>query len=140
MLGEWLDHVIDSFKIATLHSAVLIMMARHYDLPRAWLLVPLGFGAVYVIHFFGMLLTELLVRLAHAKAGQPPPAKGNGSRLVSLAKLPTDYGLLCWIFPLVAWPGLFLSIYAFLGVMTAGYTALVLVAWARRVSALDQLG
>ena len=139
MLGEWLDHVIDSFKIATLHSAVLIMMARHYDLPRVWLLVPLGFGAVYVIHFFGMLLTELLARVAHARAGVPMPPKGKGSRWVSLAKLPTDSGLLCWIFIVVAWPTIFISVYAFLGLMTAAYTALVLVTWARRVAALDRM-
>ena len=137
MLGEWLDHVIDSFKIATLHSAVLVMMARHYDLDRAWLLVPIGFGAVYVVHFFGMLLTELLARVAHAKAGRPMPPKGDGSRLVSLAKLPTDYGVLCWVFVLIGWPTLFLSVYAFLGLMTAAYTGMVLVVWARRVRALD---
>ncbi|MBO1031378.1 CDP-alcohol phosphatidyltransferase family protein [Tessaracoccus sp. SD287] len=140
MLGEWLDHVIDSFKIATLHSAVLIMMVRHYDLARSWLLVPLAFGAVYVIHFFGMLLTELLARVAHAKAGVPMPPKGKGSTWVSLAKLPTDYGLLCWIFVLVGWPTIFLSVYAILGLMTAAYTALVLVTWARRVAALDRMG
>lgn len=140
MLGEWLDHVIDSFKIATLHSAVLIMMVRHYDLAQAWLLVPLAFGAVYVIHFFGMLLTELLARVAHAKAGVPMPPKGKGSTWVSLAKLPTDYGLLCWIFVLVGWPTIFLSVYAILGLMTAAYTALVLVTWARRVAALDRMG
>lgn len=140
MLGEWLDHVIDSVKIATLHLAVLVMMYRHYDLPNVWLLVPIGFGAVYVVHFFGMLLTELLGRVAHARLGQPVPPRGNGSRLVALAKLPTDYGLLCWVFVLVGWQTGFVAVYAFLGLMTAAYTALVLVSWARRVAALDELG
>ena len=139
MLGEWLDHVIDSVKIATLHAAVLVMMARHYDLPRGWLLVPIGFGAVYVVHFFGMLLTELLARLAHAQAGRPMPVRGQGSRLVAFAKIPTDYGVLCWVFLLIGWPSVFLSVYAFLGLMTAAYTALVLLTWARRVAALDRM-
>ena len=42
LLGEWLDHMIDSTKIAALHLAVLLHACRHTDLPAGWLLVPLG--------------------------------------------------------------------------------------------------
>lgn len=78
LTGEWLDHVIDSFKIATLHLAVLISMYRFFDVAPIWLLVPVAFGAVYVIHFFGMLLTDLLTRNASLRAGIEPPGRESG--------------------------------------------------------------
>ncbi|MGO4956990.1 CDP-alcohol phosphatidyltransferase family protein [Luteococcus sp. Sow4_B9] len=137
LLGEWLDHVIDSFKIATLHLAVLVMAFRHFGSER-WLLVPLGFAAVYVIHFFGMLLTDLLARVHHAKRGQAMPAKGIPSMLLSVAKLPTDYGFLAVIFFTLGAPVVFQWLYTFMFVCTAGYTALVLPRWARGISALDR--
>ena len=137
LTGEWLDHVIDSFKIATLHLAVLVSVYRFFDVPEVWLLVPLLFAAVYVIHFFGMLLTDLLTRNAQLTLGsgkeQPEPA----SMLKSALKLPTDYGLLCLVFLLLAYPPAFLWAYLVLALATAGYTALVLVAWYRRLRALD---
>lgn len=137
LTGEWLDHVIDSFKIATLHVATAIMMFRFYDVDSVWLLVPLGFGSVYVIHFFGMLLTDLLTRVHYSGLGEPLPAKGDGSAIISLLKLPTDYGVLCLVFVLTwaTWP--FTVVYGLLGVATAGYTALVLVSWFGRIRQLD---
>lgn len=139
LLGEWLDHVIDSFKIATLHLAVLVMAYRRWDDER-WLLVPLGFAAVYVIHFFGMLLTDLLGRVAYARLGQPMPPKGIGSRLMSVAKLPTDYGFLAAIFLVLGANEAFRWLYTIMFVCTAAYTALVLPRWARGIAALDRLG
>ena len=44
LTGEWLDHVIDSFKISTLHLAVLVMAYRFFPTPTWWLLVPLVFS------------------------------------------------------------------------------------------------
>lgn len=137
LLGEWLDHVIDSFKIATLHLAVLVMAYRHFDSER-WLLVPLGFAAVYVIHFFGMLLTDLLTRVHHAKLGQPAPKKGIASPLMSLAKLPTDYGFLALVFFTLGAPVVFRWLYTLMFACTAAYTLLVLVRWARGIAALDE--
>jgi phosphatidylglycerophosphate synthase len=137
MTGEWLDHVIDSFKIATLHLAVLIGMYRFFDVADWWLLVPIVFSAVYVIHFFGMLLTDLLTRNARLTLGQTKPAAESGSSLMSLLKLPTDYGLLCLSFLLLAYPPAFLWFYLFLTVANGGYTLLVLGVWYRRLRALD---
>ncbi len=134
-LGEWLDHVIDSFKIATLHLAVLLMFFRWLPAGSWWLLVPLLFEAVSVIHFFGMLLTDLLER-QHRPPGTKAPQQGN--LLMSAAKLPTDYGLLCLGFVLLTWPTVFLYFYAFLAIATTGYTALVLRRWAGRMSALGE--
>lgn len=137
LLGEWLDHVIDSFKIATLHLAVAVAFFRFTDGPTWWLLVALGFSAVNVVHFFGFLLTELLTRVHYAKKGEALPAKGAPSMLMSLIKLPTDYGLLCIVFLLFGFPHVFIWIYLFLFAVSAGYTALVLLRWRSRVAALD---
>ena len=138
LTGEWLDHVIDSVKVATLHLAVLISMYRFFDVSAAWLMVPIVFAAVYVIHFFGMLLTDLLTRNANLRLGTTPGTAQGGSPLKSLLKLPTDYGLLCLSFLLMAQPLVFQWFYAALGLATAGYTVLVLGAWYRRLKVLDE--
>lgn len=137
MTGEWLDHVIDSFKIATLHLAVLIAAYRFFDVAAWWLLVPVVFSAVYVIHFFGMLLTDLLTRNARLTLGLGKIEQQSASPLKSLLKLPTDYGLLCLSFLLLVYPPAFQWFYLFLALATAGYTALILVAWYHRLRALD---
>lgn len=136
LLGEWLDHTIDSFKIATLHLAVLVMAFRHYH-SHEWLLVPLAFGAVYTIHFFGMLLTDLLTRVHYAGRGEKLPPKGKGSTVMSLAKVPTDFGLLALSFFLIAWPLGFKVLYTFMFVCTTLYTVMVLVRWGQRINSLD---
>lgn len=138
LLGEWLDHVVDSFKIATLHVSTAVMMYRWYDLDPFWLLLPLGFGAFYVVHFFGMLLTDLVTRVHYARLGTQQPAKGEGSTLVSLLKLPTDYGLLCWVYVLIPASAVFLAAYGVLAASTALYTLMVLPKWASRIAELDR--
>lgn len=137
LFGEWLDHVVDSFKIATLHTATAVMIYRFYDVDPLVLLLPLGFGAVYVVHFFGMLLTDLLTRVHYAGNSQDLPPKGAPSTVISLLKLPTDYGLLCWVYILIPLPMAFLFGYGLLAVGTAGYTLLVLFRWARSMARLD---
>lgn len=132
LLGEWLDHVVDSLKVVSLHLAVLVMAYRYFETPTWWLLVPLGFAIVTVVHFFGMLLTELLARSVGAKK-----AGGEGSRLMAAAKLPTDYGVLCLSFLLLGAGVLFQAVYTALAVATAAYTALVVVRWSKRIRALD---
>ncbi|WP_460486745.1 CDP-alcohol phosphatidyltransferase family protein [Epidermidibacterium keratini] len=132
LLGEWLDHVVDSLKVVSIHLAVLVMAFRHFDTPRWWLLVPLGFAIVTVVHFFGMLLTELLARSIGA-----PKGGGEASTLMAAAKLPTDYGVLCLSFALLGSEAMFRSVYTVLAVATALYTALVVVRWARRIRDLD---
>ncbi len=135
--GEWLDHVVDSGKIASLHLGVAVMMFRWYDLAPAWLLVPIGFSIFGVIHFFGMLLTEFFTRLSYARSQLDVPAAGTANTLVSALKLPTDYGILCLVFAFLALPTTFLVLYGLLGLATAGYTVIVFGVWYRRVRALD---
>lgn len=135
LAGEWLDHSIDSVKIATLHLAVLVMAFRGLDLPRAWLFVPLAFTTAYVVHFFGMLLTDLLTRVRLAQTGSTAVA-GTSSRASSILKLPTDYGFLCLSFVLLAVPQAFVVVYTFFALSMVGYTALVLPRWYRRLARL----
>ena len=50
--GEWLDHMVDAAKIASLHLALLIGLYRFEPEARgAWLLLPLGFSVVSVSCF-----------------------------------------------------------------------------------------
>lgn len=137
LTGEWLDHVLDSFKNATLHLAVLVMMYRHFEVSEVWLVVPIAFAAVTVVHFFGMLLTELLTRTAYLRAGVQPVRTRSGSVVMSVMKLPTDYGLLCLVFLLLGAHLVFQWVYLALAVATAVYTALVTRVWHRRLRKLD---
>jgi phosphatidylglycerophosphate synthase len=134
--GEWLDHSVDSVKIATLHLAVLIMAYRTFDVPELWLLVPLAFTAAYVVHFFGMLLTDLLTRVRVAQTGSPAVMTAS-SRLLSVLKLPTDYGFLCLSFLLLAVPSAFVVVYTAFAAAMIGYTALVLPRWYGRLKRLE---
>nr|WP_243850278.1 CDP-alcohol phosphatidyltransferase family protein [Modestobacter marinus] len=128
--GEWLDHMVDALKIASLHLALLIGWYRSGLVEgEAWLLLPLGFSAVSVVLFFGTLLNESLraqhgvrTRAAHT-AGERP------SVLRSLLVAPTDYGLLCLVFLLLGAPLVFLWAYGLLFLATAGYLALACVKW-----------
>ncbi len=135
LAGEWLDHVVDSAKIATLHLAVLISFYRYFDLPSWCLLVPLAFSAAYVVHFFGMLLTDLLTRVHDARLDLRP-APTQASTLMSLIKTPTDYGFLCLSFVLLGWHQVFFVWYALLALAMVGYTLLVLPTWYGRIRRL----
>ena len=134
--GEWLDHSIDSVKIATLHLAVLVTAYRNFDVPTWWLFVPLAFAAAYVVHFFGMLLTDLLTRVRVAQTGTPAVTTAS-SRILSVLKLPTDYGFLCLLFLLLAAPRMFVVIYTAFAVAMVGYTVLVLPRWYGRLKRLE---
>ncbi len=133
--GEWLDHVVDAVKECALHLAVLVCWFRFYDVTPTMLLIPICFTLAAAVLFFAQILTEQL-RRAHPKQA-PGPA---GSGLVAIARsvlvIPTDYGLYCLVFVLLAWPSLFVPAYT---VLAFGTTALVLAAlpkWFREMSAL----
>jgi phosphatidylglycerophosphate synthase len=136
--GEWLDHIVDCFKLATLHGVVLIAAYRFFNLPNdAWLLVPIGFGVVGSVGFFAMILNDQL------KAQHPPahgPAAATSSRrsmLKSLLLVPTDYGFLCMVFLLLGAPLIFFAVYTLLAVANAGHLALALVKWFGDMRALS---
>ena len=137
LLGEWLDHMIDSVKVVTLHLAVLVAMYRFTDVDRHWLLVPLVFAVVSAVHFFGMILNDLVAREQRALAGRPAGPKVPASTVRSLTKLPTDYGVLCLAFLLLGSIGAFTVVYTILALATTGYTVLVARKWYGDVRRLD---
>lgn len=138
--GEWLDHMVDSAKISSLHLAVLISFYRFMPLPsRALLLVPIGFAAVAAVMFFGMILNDLLRRSFTATTGHTVD-RGTTSGLRSLLVLPTDYGLLCVVFLLLGAPSVFIWVYALFFAANAGFLALAAVKWFSDMNSMSALG
>ncbi len=138
--GEWLDHVIDSFKIASLHLAVLVMMFRYLEMTAGWFLVPVGFTVVASVGFFTMILNDQLKRVHALSSGLPPVPRPGRSTLARLALLPTDYGLLCIMFVLLAVPTVFVWVYTLVFVANALHLALALRKWRRDLRSLGQEG
>ncbi len=139
MVGEWLDHMIDSAKIACLHLGVLIGLWRTFELHPAWLLVPLVFCASSCVHFFGMILVDLLARVERARTGAAAPMQP-ANKIKTLMKLPMDYGVLCLAFFFLGWHLGFFVLYTFLAVGSTGYLLLVVRKWRDDVVALDGAG
>jgi phosphatidylglycerophosphate synthase len=132
--GEWLDHVVDSVKVAALPLAVLVSFARAESMPEAWLLVPLLGTVASAVYFFAMILTEQLRRqrgvVSRASAD---PRK---SLVRSLLVIPTDYGLLCLSFLLLGLPQAFAVVFTAIMAATALFTVLAAVKWFREINAL----
>ena len=133
--GEWLDHMVDAAKIATLHLAVLIGLFREDGVDHAWLLVPLAFSAVAVVHFFATLLNEAL-RSQHGAATRAARTAERPSVVRSLIVAPTDYGVLCLVFLLLGSTAIFLAAYGFLLACSAGYLLLALPRWRNEMAGL----
>lgn len=134
--GEWLDHVIDSAKIASLHLAVLIAGYRYFHLPVGWLLVPLGYSAVATVAFFAMTLNDQLRRTKGLPATTVQTA-ARPSALRSLLVIPTDYGLFCLVFLVWGLRDVYAVIYGLLFLANAGFLALALRKWFRDMRALE---
>lgn len=135
--GEWLDHVIDSLKISSLHMAVLVLAYRHLELASpALLLVPIVFAVVAAVAFFAQTLNDQL-RRAHAARTGGAAATAGGSWLRRALVTPTDYGVLVVTFALLGAPMVFFWVYAALGAALAGHTALALPKWFGDMRRLD---
>ncbi|GAB2590309.1 CDP-alcohol phosphatidyltransferase family protein [Microlunatus antarcticus] len=137
--GEWLDHTVDSLKVVVVHLAVLVTFYLHLDLAIGWLLVPLAFAVASSVHFFGMILVDLLGRATRAELALAAPLKTAPGASTALLKLPTDYGVFCLATVLLGAHTLFLGVYTLLAAATVGYTLLVVAKWRRDVIALDVL-
>lgn len=136
--GEWLDHIVDAVKVVSLHAAVLVAAFRWLapaDRP-AWLLLPLGFAIVSSVSFAVFLLNDLL-RAARAGSTTTAVIRTGSTPLRSLLGLPTDYGLLVWVFVLLGAPLLFLSVYGLVFLASLAYLLVALPKWYRDVAALD---
>lgn len=136
-VGEWLDHMVDSAKITSLHLAVLVTAFRHFGLSSGWLLVPLVFVLVANVHFFGMILVDQLVRLHQSKHDvAAPPSRAAAHPLLMLLKVGIDYGFLCLVFVLLGSPRVFFGVYTVLMLGWTGYLLLALRKWRGDIASL----
>ena len=77
--GEWLDHFVDAFKIASIHLCVLVAAWLHTPVQESWLLLlPIVFSVVSTVTFFGMLLNDL-IKAGHG--GISTHQRGGGTAL-----------------------------------------------------------
>lgn len=132
--GEWLDHMVDATKISALPLALLVGLYRH-GTDDAWLLVPVANAVVGAVLFFGMILTEQM-RRAHGVRSEAS-TEGRLRHLRALLVLPTDYGVLCLSFMLLGALDVFLVVYAFLTLATAGFLVLAARKWYRELCVLS---
>lgn len=130
--GEWLDHMVDATKIATLPLALAVGLYRFDAVDVGWLAVPLVHAVAGSVLFFGMILTEQL-RRAHGVASVAPTG-GRAPWLRSVLAVPTDYGVLCWVFLLLGAPTVFLVAYGLVVAATALFTVAAAVKWYREIS------
>ena len=127
--GEWLDHMVDAGKTASLHLAVLVGLYRFEPVDRGpWLLVPLGFSVVSVVLFFATLLNEAM-RAQHGAVTRAAASAERPSVLRSLLVAPTDYGVLCLVFLLLGAPTVFLGVYGLLFLATAAFLVVASLKW-----------
>jgi phosphatidylglycerophosphate synthase len=137
--GEWLDHVIDATKIGVLHLAVYFNWLREPEGRHAILGIPLAYEVVAAIAFFAIVLTDQLRRAQHVRTGVPTRGSRRTSALYSLAVVPTDYGLMCLAFVLLAWPFFFTVAYVAFFAANTLYLALALPKWFRELKGLGEL-
>lgn len=102
--GEWLDHVVDAIRMPAFHMST--MVALYLSGVQSWVLVlPPLYALVTTGQFFSQILAEQL-----ADAGsKPTPRRGQ-----SLFLLPTDTGVLCWVYILWGLPEMFVVAYGLL--------------------------
>lgn len=103
VVGEWLDHVVDALKIATIHTAVLINWYRFGDVAPVQLLIPITYQAAASVLFFSMILNDQLRRARRKSTEMILQGDGSSSLLYAIAVVPTDYGILCLSFSLMFW-------------------------------------
>jgi phosphatidylglycerophosphate synthase len=137
--GEYLDHTVDCVKTCALHLAVLVSWYRFPPVDdRAWLLVPIGFELVDMVSFFGLVSMPLLRKLHGAAGPASAPSTVTPEHPWRMwVILPTDYGVFCWLFLLMAWPPLFVAGYTSLFAVNAVVLVPVLRKWWRELRDMD---
>ncbi|MBA3802563.1 MAG: CDP-alcohol phosphatidyltransferase family protein [Acidimicrobiia bacterium] len=133
--GEWLDHVVDCIKCASIHLAVLICWFRFYEVSdERLLLVPLAFAFKQNVFYFAIMLSEQLRRARPDGSAMPSRASSDSSPVwYSLAVLPADYGVLCWSFVLLAAQTPFTIVYSVLAAVNLALLSLALPRWYREM-------
>ena len=133
--GEWLDHVVDATKLATFHLAVAVFWFRSLgDWPLATVFIPLAFAAQASVWFFGIVITDLVLRERGAKQVKLAHQEERPSTMMSLLGIPADYGFLALSMGLIGWFDGWRLLYALLAVGNIGLLAVQLVRWYRRIA------
>jgi phosphatidylglycerophosphate synthase len=138
--GEWLDHVVDAAKLASLHLAVLVNWYRFLDRSDAQLLIPIGFQVTASVLFFVIMLNDRIRRAQRGSSAMILAGEGSSSLLYALAVVPTDYGFLCLAFALTFWEAGFLWLYGGLMAANAAFAVLALARWYREMRRYDAAG
>ncbi|MGA9146386.1 MAG: CDP-alcohol phosphatidyltransferase family protein [Candidatus Nanopelagicales bacterium] len=134
--GEWLDHTVDMGKTVLFHGAILFSLILHTSNVNAGLVaLVIGFTTVSVVAFFAWLLVDLLRRANPEPAVAELRPQTHAPLLRSLLRLPSDYGVLCWV--LIFWgTPVFWWLY---GLLFAANLVIVLAAlpvWFRQAQAI----
>jgi phosphatidylserine synthase len=130
LAGEWLDHVLDCAKLLAIHAAILVSFFQFYRLSHAGeLLIPVAFGFVTVLMFFGGILTDQLKRRRPAERPAQP------SLVRAIALLPADYGVFCISLLFLAARDAFFWVYVCLLVANTLLLGALLVKWFRELAA-----
>jgi hypothetical protein len=125
--------MIDAVKTSAFHLAVLIMWFRNLgDWPQWTLLIPLAFALQSSVWFFGIIVTDLLLRVAGKKAQTLAVDEGRQRLWTSLVGIPADYGVLCVSMALLGWFDGWRVLYALLALANVLILAVQLVRWYRR--------
>lgn len=136
LAGEWLDHVVDSVKMVTVHLAFALLWFRNLgDWPVESTLIPLGFMVVASVMFFAIILTDLLMRNAGLKKVTLASEEDRPSIWTSLLGIPADYGFLCLSLILLGWFDGWRWLYALLFLANVLILIAQSVRWYRRVTA-----
>lgn len=127
-VGEWVDHVVDAARTPAVHAAVGIALYLAGE-RGPLLLVPVVFAIVASTQFFSQILAEQL-RSTDRAAGT-----GEGGRAQSFLLLPTDPGVLCWVFVLWGLPTVFAVAYVVLLALTVLHSGASMARRYRQLSA-----
>ncbi|WP_233551510.1 CDP-alcohol phosphatidyltransferase family protein [Amnibacterium setariae] len=129
--GEWLDHVVDAMRMPAIHLAVLVGL-NHWLPEQTWAQAA---ALLFCIVAAGQFMSQVLAEQLSGRVHRAPA--GRGGVLQSVVNLPTDTGLLCWLFLLWGAPLAFAVVYTALLVLNAGHA---LISMRRKHQHLERLG
>lgn len=129
--GEWLDHLLDAVRSPAVHLCILVLALRDASTVSLWLAcVAFLFTLTQVGQFTSQMLGGMLL---DRTAGPRTPARRHQSWIL----LPTDTGVMCWIFVLWGLVPVFVACYTLVWMICAAHA---LVSMRRRFSELSRTG
>jgi phosphatidylglycerophosphate synthase len=131
LAGEWFDHVLDAGRVVALHSGVLVMTYRFYEL-RTSSVLPLLYVFVASVLFAGGTLAEILLRGRRDEA--PEREQAPVVTLRGLLLLPLDLGMLALTFLFIGSESAFRLAYGTFLALTVVVGAALLAKWFRQLS------